>query len=42
MELRGAISILIAARIASTLRVSRRVVVGCAKETSEHAGEQEG
>jgi hypothetical protein len=42
MELRGAISVLIPARMASTLRVSRRMVVGCDKETWERAGEQEG
>jgi hypothetical protein len=42
MELRGAISVLIAARIASTLGMPRRIVVGCDQETSERAGEQEG
>jgi hypothetical protein len=42
MELRGAISVLIPARIASTLGVPRQIVVGCDKETSERAGEQKG
>ena len=42
MELRGAISILIAARIASTLGMPRRIVVGCDQGKPERAGEQNG